>query len=100
MTRKPAGTPEYAAPEVFRGRLSNRTDQYALAVSYCQIRGGRFPFKDTPPNLTPTYTRPLPDLSMLPAKEQPIVGRALAAMPQDRWPTSCEFIDRLATLIA
>jgi serine/threonine protein kinase len=98
MTHKPIGTPDYAAPEVFRGRLSNRTDQYALAVSYCQLRGGRLPFSDTPDSLPPTYTRPKPDLTMLPAKERPIVERALASIPQDRWKTCGEFIDMLAQL--
>src|SRR5947209_16690599 len=51
MNRKPSGTPDYAAPEVFRSRLSNRTDQYALAITYCQLRGGRLPFPDTPSTL-------------------------------------------------
>src|SRR5205823_6311166 len=34
-----SGTLEYAAPEVFQGRLSEWTDQYALAVTYCLLRG-------------------------------------------------------------
>src|SRR5262249_34321612 len=33
-----AGTLHYAAPEVFQGRLTDWTDQYALAVTYCQLR--------------------------------------------------------------
>jgi serine/threonine protein kinase len=98
MTHKPVGTPDYAAPEVFRGRLSYRTDQYALGVSYCQLRGGRLPFSDTPDALPPTYVRPKPDLSMLPAKERPLVEQALASIPQDRWKTCAEFIDKLAQL--
>jgi serine/threonine protein kinase, bacterial len=49
QTRRRGGTPEYAAPEMFQGFLSARTDQYALAVSYCLLRGGRLPFIDTPP---------------------------------------------------
>ena len=43
-----AGTPAYAAPEVFQGRISDWTDQYSLAVTYCELRGGRLPFADTP----------------------------------------------------
>src|SRR5262249_37006428 len=38
------GTLDYAAPEVFQGWLSDRTDQYALAVSYVQLRTGHLPF--------------------------------------------------------
>jgi serine/threonine protein kinase, bacterial len=98
INHRPVGTPEYCAPEIFRGRISNKTDQYALAVSYVQLRSGQLPFSDTPSGLPPTYLRPRPDLSMLPVKERPIVARALSSMPQDRWGTCGEFIDRLAQL--
>jgi serine/threonine protein kinase len=87
-----AGTPAFAAPEVFQGQVSHRTDQYALAVCYCLLRGGRLPFRDTPPNFQPDYVRPAPDLSMLEAAERPAVARALAASPQDRWPSCGELI--------
>jgi serine/threonine protein kinase len=99
MNHRRAGTPAYAAPEVFLGRLSNRTDQFALAVSYCQLRSGRFPFKDTPKDLTTTYVHPAPDLSMLNARERPIIARALAVNPQARWNSSSEMIDKLANLL-
>ena len=89
------GTPDYAAPEVFQGRLSDRTDQYALAVSYCVLRGGRPPFPDTPPALQAGYVRPAPDLGMLSPAEWPVVARALAPVPQDRWPSCGELIARL-----
>jgi len=82
------GTPAYAAPEVFRGELSDWTDQYALAVSYCYLRG-RLPFSDTPLGFRRDYIRPAPDLNMLDAAERPIIARALSSTPQDRWP-SCE----------
>src|SRR5207237_1423369 len=52
QTHDRSGTPNYAAPEVFQGRINDRTDQYALAVSYCELRGGRLPFADTPPTIT------------------------------------------------
>ena len=38
-------TPAYAAPEFFKGQAGGQSDQYALAVSYCQLRGGRLPFE-------------------------------------------------------
>jgi serine/threonine protein kinase len=94
-----AGTLDYAPPEIFQGRLSEWTDQYSLAVSYCLLRGGRLPFTDTPPKFEPDYVRPIPDLSMLDPKERPIVARALSTIPQNRWPTSCEFITELAKTI-
>jgi serine/threonine protein kinase len=94
-----AGTLDYSGPEIFQGRLSDWTDQYALAVTYCQLRGGDFPFHNTPPKFEPNYVRPAPDLSMLPSKERPIVQRALHSTPQDRWPTCAEFMGKLAQIV-
>ena len=72
------GTLDFAAPEVFRGQLSDRTDQYSLAVSYYLLRTGRLPFRDTPTSFTPTYSRGQPDLSLLPAGERVILAKALS----------------------
>jgi serine/threonine-protein kinase len=93
-----AGTLDYTAPEVFQGRLSDRTDQFALAVSYCKLRGGRVPFPDSPATFDAAYVRPVPDLSMLAAVERPIIARALARVPQDRWGTCGEFMARLSAV--
>jgi serine/threonine protein kinase len=91
-----AGTFAYAPPEVFQGRLSDWTDQYALAVTYCQLRGGAMPFPEPPKANLSSYVRPAPDLAMLELEERLIVGRALAPVPQDRWPTCKEFMSQLA----
>jgi serine/threonine-protein kinase len=88
-----AGTPAYAAPEIFQGQVSDRTDQYALAVCYCLLRGGRLPFVDTPRDFQTNYVRPAPDLSMVDAPERLTLARALATAPQDRW-GSCEELIR------
>ncbi len=90
-----AGTPAFAAPEVFQGRLSDRTDQYALAVCYCVLRGGQRPFADTPPDFQPDYVRPAPDLSMLAPAERSAIARALSPAPQDRWPSCGELLAEL-----
>jgi hypothetical protein len=90
-----AGTPAYAAPEVFQGMVSDRTDQYALAACYCLLRGGCLPFPDTPPSFRADYTRPAPDLGMLAPAEWPAVARALAHAPHDRWPSCAELIAEL-----
>lgn len=89
-----AGTTAYAAPEVFQGSLTDRTDQYALAVCYCRLRGG-LPFHDTPDEFLPSYTRPAPDLSMLTLAEQPAVARALSPVPERRWPSCGHLIKEL-----
>jgi serine/threonine-protein kinase len=91
-----AGTLDYAAPEIFQGMLSDWTDQYALAVTYCQLRTGKLPFQDPLRTFQKSYVRPAPDLSMLPATERLIIARALAVAPQDRWPTCRQLIDELS----
>jgi serine/threonine protein kinase len=94
-----AGTLEFSAPEVFQGRLSDRTDQYALAVSYCLLRGGCLPFADTPSRFRNDYLRPAPDLQMLSAAERPILARALDPVPQNRWPTCAELMKELSMAV-
>jgi serine/threonine-protein kinase len=93
-----AGTLDYAAPEVFQGRISDHTDQYALAITFCQLRSGKLPFHDTPRTFNPQYQRPSPDLTILPPSERPILARALAHVPQERWPTCREFLTELSRL--
>jgi serine/threonine protein kinase len=95
-----AGTVEYAAPEVFQGWLSNRTDQYSLGLTYCQLRTGRLPFAYSPPTFQGDYLRPLPDLSMLPRAERPVVARALAPQPEARWPSCAEFMAQLGRIVS
>jgi serine/threonine protein kinase len=99
-SHRKSGTMDYTAPEVFLGRLSDRTDQYALAVTYCKLRGDRMPFADSPATFKGEYVRPAPDLSMLPREEQPIIARALSPVPQDRWPSCSELIAQLTKVIA
>jgi serine/threonine-protein kinase len=95
-----AGTLDFAGPEVYSGRLSYRTDQYALAVTYCMIRGGRMPFHNTIGRFTPSYFRGNPDLSMLSPPEQPIIARALDVSPINRWAGCGEMMCKLQELFA
>lgn len=93
---RPGGTLDFCPPEVFHGLLSLHTDQYALAVTYCLLRGGRLPFPDTPRTFQANYVRPSPDLSMLSPREQPLVARALNPLPQHRWPSCGELMFQLS----
>jgi serine/threonine-protein kinase len=95
-----AGTTAYTAPEVFQGCLSSTTDQYALAITYCQLRVGRLPFADSPKTFTKSYLRPDPDLSKLDPEEARIIARALSNIPQQRWPSCRELMARLGQVIA
>jgi serine/threonine protein kinase, bacterial len=98
IPRRACGTPEYCAPEVFRSLLSRHSDQFSLAVTYCELRGGRLPYPKLPRTFQTTYVHALPDLSMLSPEERPILTRALAPTPEERWPSCVEFIDRVTRL--
>jgi serine/threonine protein kinase len=94
------GSTLYAGPEVFTGTISDRTDQYSLAVSYFQLRTGKLPFPDTPPQFRRDYVRPAADLSLLSLAERPIVARALSPITVDRWPSCREFIAQIARAVS
>jgi WD40 repeat protein/serine/threonine protein kinase len=89
-------TPHYAAPEVIEGRISRWSDQYSLAVTWCQLRGGRLPFTGTTAEVVQAHCFREPDLTMLPAAERPVVARALSKNPRQRWPNCRAFLRALA----
>jgi serine/threonine protein kinase, bacterial len=89
------GTMEYAAPEIFAGTLTEHSDQFALAVTYCLLRTGAFPYPPPPKTTGKSYVRPPADLSGLPDDERAAFARGLSTAPQNRFPTSVEFIKAL-----
>jgi WD40 repeat protein len=91
-----AMTPAYAAPEFFKGQTTTQSDQYSLAVTYCQLRGGRLPFAGTPEEMMMGHSQGEPDLGMVPEAERPAVARALRKNPEERWPNSRAFVQALA----
>jgi serine/threonine protein kinase/lipoprotein NlpI len=88
----------YAAPEFFGKKTSRQSDQYALAVTYCQLRGGRMPFLGTTAQIAVGHLLNEPDLESLPEPERAVVARALSKRPKDRWPGCRSFIDALKSL--
>ena len=90
------GTLNYTAPELLHGQLSERSDQYSLAVTYCELRTGELPFPEVPPNPSRDYVRPAPDLSRMTPAEATVLTRALSPVPQDRWPSCTDMMDRLS----
>jgi hypothetical protein len=95
-----AMTPSYAAPELFKGQVSGQADQYALAVSYCELRGGRMPFEGGIEELMRSHLFDPPNLAMLPEEERPVVARALAKDPAARWPDCRAFVRALQQVSA
>jgi serine/threonine protein kinase len=101
QARERVGTPNYAAPEVFLGQVSDESDQYSLAVSYCALRCGRLPFPDLNSfDANALRCRRHPDLSAMSALEQPVLARALQPTPQDRWGNCRELMCRLSAAVS
>ncbi|MBC7818389.1 MAG: serine/threonine protein kinase, partial [Planctomycetaceae bacterium] len=98
-TTNAAMTFNYAAPELFDYTATSWTDQYALAISYAELRCGTLPF---PPHSSPMqviriHTEGRHDFSRLSAGEQAVLKRATSKVPEERYPT-CQ--DLLADLDA
>jgi serine/threonine protein kinase len=91
------GTAEYCAPEVFQGHVSERSDQFSLAVTYHVLRTGTFPYPPPPSNRDHlrNYVRPDPDLANLTPAERPVLLRALSPIPQNRYPSCLDLMTAL-----
>src|SRR5262249_700063 len=89
-------TPAYAGPECFEGQPARQSDQYSLAVTYCQLRGGRLPVPGNVWQIMLGHSLDTPNLEMLPQEERPVVARAMAKRPKERWPDCRTFVKELA----
>src|SRR5947207_7310729 len=93
-----AVTPLYASPEVFQGKVSRRSDQYSLACCFMELLTGALPFNGrNSRQLLLQHLKEPPDLSPLPEADRPIVARALAKDPQQRFASCLEFMAALTT---
>ena len=91
-------TPIYAAPEMFTGRFSPYTDQYALAIVFQEMLTGTRPFRGrTSVQLSEQTLRASPILVALSVADQGVIRRALSKNPNDRFPTCGEMIRTLTS---
>jgi len=89
-------TPLYAAPEVFDGQPSVHSDQYSLAIVYQELLTGVLPFPgQTAEQLASQHRTNHPRLAPLPAVDRPILERALAKDPRQRFGSCGELITAL-----
>ena len=89
-------TPMYAPPETFDGWVSRQSDQYSLAIVYMEMLTGRRPFGGTSTRqLIMQHLSAPPDLSPLPPDDRPVVGRALAKGPDERFLSCTDFVRTL-----
>lgn len=96
-----SGTPGFMAPEVWQGNAGPEADQYALAVTYVELRLGRLPFpgRSMVEQMTAHMTM-TPDLTGLEPAEEVVVGRALAKKAENRFESCAVFISALITALA
>lgn len=97
MTRTGAvvGTPYYMSPEQARGlELDGRADLYSLGVVLYELLVGRVPFH-APEALSVALkhvTEPVPRLPASLAALQPLLDRALAKLPEQRFQSGAELV--------
>jgi serine/threonine protein kinase len=91
-----AGTPAYMAPEMFDGRVSPRSDVYALGVMTFQLLAGCVPFSGSFPDLRDKHVSgPVPTGELSKAGVAPevveVLGRALHKQAMFRYKTPLDF---------
>lgn len=96
-----AGTPRYMAPESWNHQSCARSDQYALALCFAELRQGCFPFAGkAPAELRLDHLQQTPDLAGLAVRERNVVLRALAKNREERFETCQAFAESLRQALA
>ena len=105
-TNMAVGTVAYAAPEQLRGEpVDGRTDQYALACTAFDLLTGAPPYVDSNPAVVitkhvaapiPSLGERRPELAVL----NPVLARAMAKAPADRYPNCRDFARELSNLLS
>ena len=100
------GTVDYVSPEQIEGKpVDGRADQYALACAAFELLTGSPPFRreEAMAVIWAQVSQPAPAVTSLrpdlPSAVDPVVARALAKAPGDRWPTCREFADALRSAL-
>ncbi len=105
-TNMAVGTVSYAAPEQLKGEpLDGRADQYALACTAFHLLTGAPPYVHSNPAvvITQHVAAPVPSLGERRpelAALDPVLARAMAKAPADRYPSCRDFARELSTLLS
>jgi eukaryotic-like serine/threonine-protein kinase len=93
------GTVHYMAPEISTGNYGKQVDTYAAGIILYEMLTGRVPFdgESSGEILMKHLTTP-PDLSKVPAEYLPIVSKALAKNPAQRYASMAEMARAIEVL--
>jgi eukaryotic-like serine/threonine-protein kinase len=85
------GTVHYMAPEISTGNYNKQIDVYAAGVIFYEMLTGRVPFDgESAGEILMKHLTTPPDLSRVPAEFLPIVAKALAKNPSQRYASMAE----------
>jgi serine/threonine protein kinase len=91
------GTYPYAPPELYRGRAAPTTDQYSLAVTYCDLVGGERVLSGAAYGGAAIAAQL--DLGPIGHEQREVLMRALSNDPTRRWPSCQAFVGALREAI-
>ncbi|MBL8850916.1 MAG: serine/threonine protein kinase [Planctomycetaceae bacterium] len=82
------GTVYYMAPEVATGKYGKEVDVYATGIMLYEMLTGHVPFDgESTGEILMKHLSAAPDLSVLPSRLRPVIGRALEKDPARRFST-------------
>jgi serine/threonine protein kinase len=95
-----AGNYAYVSPELIEKGASRTSDQYALAITYFQLRTGALPYRAR--SLSEMLVAHLDnklEFTQLSLAEQPVLERATAHDPEKRYPSCMEMVEELVRVM-
>jgi hypothetical protein len=93
------GTVHYMAPEISTGNYNKQIDTYAAGIILYEMLTGHVPFEgESSGEILMKHLTAPPDLRKLPAEYVPIVAKALAKNPAQRYASLAEMARAIETL--
>jgi hypothetical protein len=93
------GTVHYMAPEISTGNYNKQIDIYACGVLLYEMLSGKLPFVgESPGEVLMKHLTSTPDLATVSAEYRPILAKALAKDPSQRFGSMAEMAEAVETL--